>query len=116
MLVVRCRTNGLAWARRGGDELIIPVVEVGIGVGYLVYPAPLPPLFGEHWRFAGRGKPGEDERGSKAGRRLGAGRLRDVLSIGGRVGREAPMLSLLGLSSIIAACLVVVAALLRCGI
>jgi hypothetical protein len=27
------------------------------------------------WRFAGRGRPGEEERGSKAGRREGAGRL-----------------------------------------
>jgi hypothetical protein len=49
----------------------MPVVEVGMGVGYdrralLAAVACL---------FAGLGRPGEDDNGSNAGSRLGAGRL-----------------------------------------
>lgn len=48
----------------------MPVLDVGmLGVGYRRWGAE--PTF---WRFAGRGRPGEDE-GSKGGSREGAGRL-----------------------------------------
>ncbi len=82
MLCVLC-TKGLACAR-GGDEDIIPVVEVGIGVGYFVYAAA--DLVGEHILFDGRGKPGEEDNGSKAGSRDGAGRFRLPVAIGGSAG------------------------------
>jgi hypothetical protein len=55
--------------RRGGLEERMPVLDVGTGVGYLR----------KAWEFAcrfeGRGRPGEDERGSNAGRSEGAGRF-----------------------------------------
>lgn len=47
----------------------MPVLEVGTGVGYLRN------ALDDAWRFAGRGSPGEEERGSNAGRSEGAGRL-----------------------------------------
>lgn len=48
----------------------MPVLDVGmLGVGYRRWGAE--PTF---WRFAGRGRPGEDE-GSKGGSREGAGRF-----------------------------------------
>ena len=76
----------------------MPVVEVGIGVGYFVCPWF---LVGEQSRFAGRGKPGDEESGSNAGRSEGADRLSVLLLNGGRAGSDGPILSLEGLSSII---------------
>lgn len=53
----------------------MPVLDVGmLGVGYRRWGAE--PTF---WRFAGRGRPGEDE-GSKGGSREGAGRFRGEAS------------------------------------
>lgn len=87
---------GLPWTL-GGDEDRMPVAEVGTGVGYL--------CCASRWegeetacRFVDRGRPGEEDRGSKAGSRDGAGRL--APATGGSVGR---ILTLLGLSSIMAA-------------
>ena len=58
----------------GGDEEITPVEDVGIGVGYLCFSLYFD---GEMWatRFAGRGRDGEEEKGSNAGRSDGAGRF-----------------------------------------
>jgi len=47
----------------------MPVLEVGIGVGYLRK------AFDVACRFIGRGNPGEEESGSKAGSKVGAGLL-----------------------------------------
>jgi hypothetical protein len=71
---VDVRTKG---GRRTGELDRIPVLEVGMGVGYLRralrLPLPLPlPVF---WRFSGRGRPGDDESGSNAGSREGADRF-----------------------------------------
>jgi hypothetical protein len=69
----------------------MPVLEVGIGVGYLKKGVgPLGPL--RACRFNGLGRPGEED-GSKGGSKEGAGRL--ALSIlgeqtGGREGSPAP--------------------------
>lgn len=49
------------------------MLEVGTGVGYLVK-APV-----VAWRFAGRGRAGDEERGSKAGSSDGAGRFTPVV-------------------------------------
>lgn len=50
----------------------------------MVYPPYAPFDAGEHILFAGRGKlPGDEESGSKAGRRDGAGRFKLALAIGG---------------------------------
>lgn len=68
----------------GGDEERIPVLEVGTGVGYLRY-AVLPIEPARACRLTGRGSPGEEERGSKGGRRVGAGRLVPAAG-GGSVG------------------------------
>lgn len=59
---------------RGGEDEAMPVVEVGIGVGYLneVFRSGEGPL---SCLFAGRGKPGDEESGSNAGSSEGAGRL-----------------------------------------
>jgi hypothetical protein len=58
---------GLVWIR-GGEEDRIPVVEVGIGVGYLAYTASRSD--GEERAFlVGRGSPGEELNGSNAGKR-----------------------------------------------
>lgn len=48
---------------------MIPVLEVGTGVGYLRKALDVA------CRFVGRGRPGEEERGSKAGSKDGAGRF-----------------------------------------
>ncbi|TFB01397.1 hypothetical protein CCMA1212_006990 [Trichoderma ghanense] len=53
----------------------MPVLDVGTGVGYRRW-APVPEPVPTFWRLDGRGRPGEDERGSKGGSRDGAGRLR----------------------------------------
>ena len=67
----------------GGEEDIIPVEEVGTGVGYLCFS--LRNFNGEYFfgeqrvgellrtRFAGLGSGGDDEYGSNAGRRVGIG-------------------------------------------
>lgn len=52
----------------------MPVLDVGTGVGYRRW-APVPEPVPTFWRLGGRGRPGEDERGSKGGSRDGAGRL-----------------------------------------
>lgn len=62
--VVRARPG-----RRGGELERMPVDEVGTGVGYLRCAFPV------FWRFNGRGRAGEEERGSNAGSNDGAGRL-----------------------------------------
>jgi hypothetical protein len=54
---------------RGGLEERMPVLEVGTGVGYLRK------AFEVACRFVGRGKPGDEESGSNAGRSEGAGRF-----------------------------------------
>lgn len=68
----------------GGDEERIPVLDVGTGVGYLRWAfAPVA------CRFAGRGRPGDEESGSKGGRRVGAGRFVPAVAAaagGGSVG------------------------------
>jgi hypothetical protein len=64
---------------RSGELDMMPVLEVGTGVGYLVDP-PLPVF----WRLRGRGKPGDDERGSNGGSRDAAGRLLPVVGALGR--------------------------------
>jgi hypothetical protein len=82
--------------KRGGDEDRMPVVEVGIGVGYL--PWAFSRSSGGEWALLleGRGKPGEEENGSNAGSRLGAGRF--TPAVDGRSGWE---LIFLGEESII---------------
>jgi len=74
----------------------MPVVDVGTGVGYFKKASPCE---GEDraWRFEGRGKAGEDESGSNAGSREGAGRLTPAV-----VGNEGCILTLLGDESIMA--------------
>lgn len=53
----------------GGLEERIPVLEVGIGVGYFRNAPEVA------CRFKGRGNPGEEDRGSKGGSNEGAGLL-----------------------------------------
>ena len=90
---------------RGGDEDIIPVVDVGIGDGRptIVYPLYGPCSTVSVWEqnlFAGRAKlPGDEDNGSKAGRRDGAGRFRLPLANDSKAGNWGMILSLLGLSS-----------------
>lgn len=48
----------------------MPVVEVGMGVGYLIEADPDPRAL-----LSGRGRTGDEDNGSKAGRSDGAGRL-----------------------------------------
>lgn len=84
---------GLASCSFGGDDERIPVVEVGTGVGYLLNDLSKP---GEGARrFDGRGNPGEEENGSKAGRSDGAGRFTPEIG-----GNEGCTLILLGDESI----------------
>lgn len=54
----------------GGELDRMPVLDVGTGVGYLR--CARPPVF---WRLAGRGRPGDEESGSKAGRSEAAERF-----------------------------------------
>lgn len=66
----------------GGGELDrMPVADVGTGVGYLRYARPV------FWRFDGRGSPGDDDRGSKAGSSDGAGRFVPAVELGVEVER-----------------------------
>lgn len=74
--VVDARFRDGRTAGRGGEEEMIPVVEVGTGVGYLAYMESRPEGEKRACRFEGRGKPGEEEdSGSNAGSREGAGRF-----------------------------------------
>ena len=57
-------------ARRGGEDDNMAVDDVGTGVGYVTSS-----LRASRLRFGGRGSVGEDDNGSKAGRRDAAGRL-----------------------------------------
>ena len=93
---VRCKPS-LGCATCGGDEERIPVVDVGIGVGYFRYA-----VFrceGENTAclLEGRGKAGEEDSGSKAGSREGAGRLTPAVA-----GEDACRFILLGEESIMA--------------
>jgi hypothetical protein len=54
---------------RGGLDDRMPVLEVGTGVGYLEY------ALERAWRLEGRGRPGDEDKGSNAGRRDVAGRF-----------------------------------------
>lgn len=56
--------------RRSGELDNIPVLDVGMGVGYRRLASM--PMF---WRLIGRGSPGEEDRGSKGGSKEGAGRF-----------------------------------------
>lgn len=89
----RARPAPEGWTR-GGEERI-PVLEVGMGVGYFVKETgPSGPLRAP--RFEGLGRPGEEE-GSKGGSKEGAGRFlgpsRLDEEIGGRAGSVNPVSS-----------------------
>ena len=65
---------GLEERPRGGEDERIPVLDVGIGVGYLKRefdPIDSPGAF----LLVGRGRPGDEDRGSNGGSSEGAGRL-----------------------------------------
>lgn len=77
----------------------MPVLDVGSGVGYLRKGFdPIDPSTA--CLFAGRGKPGDEERGSKGGRSEGAGRLVPAMldvepdAAGGRLGSASSVLLL----------------------
>jgi hypothetical protein len=93
---VRCNP-GLGRVIRGGDEDRIPVVDVGIGVGYFWYAASRCDGEKTACLLEGRGKAGEEDRGSKAGNNEGAGRLTPAVA-----GEDACRLILLGEESIMA--------------
>ena len=73
------------------------MVDVGIGVGYFRYAASRSEGEDIACRFAGRGNPGEEDNGSKAGSNDGAGRFRPADD--GKLGR---VFILLGDESIMA--------------
>jgi len=75
----------------------MPVVDVGIGVGYFWYAASRSEGEERACLFEGRGKPGDEENGSNAGSSDGAGRF--TPEIGGKLGWE---FILLGEESIMA--------------
>lgn len=62
-------------------------MEVGIGVGYFWYAASRSEGEDRACLLEGRGKPGEEEKGSNAGRRDGAGRFTPAVE-DGRLGWE----------------------------
>lgn len=62
---------------RGGELERMPVLDVGMGVGY--FRRSWLPVF---WRFSGRGRPGDEDSGSKGGSKDGAGRLEPARLIG----------------------------------
>lgn len=71
-----------AWRGLGGEDERMPVLEVGTGVGYFRYAS-----LAVAWRLAGRGRPGDEESGSKGGRSVGGGRLVPAAgAAGGSVG------------------------------
>jgi hypothetical protein len=88
---------GLGSGIRGGDEERIPVVDVGIGVGYSRYAVSRCDGDNIACLLEGRGKTGEEDRGSKAGSSEGAGRLTPAVG-----GEDACRLILLGEESIMA--------------
>jgi hypothetical protein len=92
---VRCKRGLLSWYG-GGEEERIPVVDVGIGVGYFRYAASCWGGGETACLFEGRGKPGEEEYGSKAGSRDGAGRFTPAVA-----GNEGCISVLLGEESIL---------------
>ncbi len=92
---VRCRP-GLSSGMRGGEEDRIPVVEVGTGVGYFSYAASRREGENSACLFEGLGRPGEEEKGSKAGSSDGAGRLTPAAA-----GNDGDKLLLLGDKSIV---------------
>lgn len=57
-------------ATRGGEDDSMAVDDVGTGVGYV-----RSSFKASRLRFRGRGRAGDEESGSKAGRRDAAGRL-----------------------------------------
>jgi hypothetical protein len=79
---VRC-SPGLA-CTPGGEEDRIPVVEVGIGVGYLCRTGSIRHGDVRTLLLVRPGRQGEEEKGSKAGSKVGAGRF--VPAIFGKVG------------------------------
>lgn len=56
--------------RRNGELDKIPVLDVGMGVGYRRLAS-----VAVFWRFEVRGRPGEEDRSSNGGNSEGAGRL-----------------------------------------
>ena len=89
------RVRAGLWTRGGEDERM-PVLEVGTGVGYLCTAEPK--ATSRACLLRGRGKPGEEERGSKAGKSAVAGRLAPAAMVvvvegsiegGGRLGSPA---------------------------
>jgi hypothetical protein len=91
---VRCRP-GLPFCKGGGEEDRIPVVDVGTGVGYFLYAASCCEGEPSACLFEGRGRAGEEEKGSKAGSSEGAGRLTPAVA-----GNDGCRLILLGEESI----------------
>lgn len=65
---------GLEDWTRGGEDDKIPVLDVGMGVGYLRNALDSMNL-SRFCLLAGRGNPGEDESGSNGGSKEGAGRF-----------------------------------------
>lgn len=95
---------GLENSARRGDDDRMPVVDVGIGVGYLRKALESKGL-SRACLFDGRGKPGDEESGSNGGKRDGAGRFVPTpfneeadTEAGGRVGSSfvAPSIFLTG--------------------
>lgn len=67
---------------RGGLDDRMPVLEVGMGVGYFRKALDVA------CRFEGRGRPGDEDKGSNGGSSDGAGRLMPATD--GRVGSIPP--------------------------
>jgi len=70
---VRCVPGRRDDSSCGGEEGMIPVEDVGTGVGYFWLAAVCSIGETRAWRFTGRGRPGEEENGSNAGSNEGAG-------------------------------------------
>lgn len=86
---MRCSPGLEDWAR-GGDEDKMPVLDVGIGVGYFENA-----LGARACLLAALGRPGDDESGSKGGSNEGAGRFTpatrdgEEVDAGGSIGSSA---------------------------